>query len=242
MAGENQFHDLALPRRQVGDCRPRPRARRQLARIPRLFERASTLASSSSRLIGFSMKSEAPAFIACTAIGTSLLPVIMIAGSRWPASAAAAAIQARSCRADRHRSAGMLRARDDRPQGSLAGRVILDDPALFLEHARADRRAYMVVIVDDEDRWAAPNGSGASAVRGVAAGAAACGVGRRRRMACVSSFSFTGLLSCTQSRSAMSRKASVDMSPVRMMTGIARCSSSRSFAVTWSPSMPFGRL
>ena len=32
------------------------------------------------RLIGFSIKSEAPAFIASTAIVTSLLPVIMMAG------------------------------------------------------------------------------------------------------------------------------------------------------------------
>jgi hypothetical protein len=31
---------------------------------------------------------------------------------------------------------------------------------------------------------------------------------------------FTGLLSCTQSCSAISRKVPVDMSPVRMMTGI----------------------
>ena len=45
----------------------------------------STLSSSSSRLIGFSMKSDAPAFMACTAMGTSLFPVIMMAGSRWPA-------------------------------------------------------------------------------------------------------------------------------------------------------------
>ena len=44
------------------------------------------LAISSSRPIGFSMKSSAPAFIASTAIGTSLLPVIMIEGMRWPSS------------------------------------------------------------------------------------------------------------------------------------------------------------
>ena len=44
----------------------------------------SMLASSSSRPIGFSMKSAAPAFIAWTAIGTSPWPVIMIAGSRVP--------------------------------------------------------------------------------------------------------------------------------------------------------------
>ena len=43
-------------------------------------------AISSSRPIGFSMKSKAPAFIASTAIGTSLLPVIMIEGKRWPSS------------------------------------------------------------------------------------------------------------------------------------------------------------
>lgn len=39
-----------------------------------------TLARSSSPLTGFSMKSEAPVFIASTAMATSLLPVIMIAG------------------------------------------------------------------------------------------------------------------------------------------------------------------
>ena len=44
------------------------------------------LAMSSSRPIGFSMKSSAPAFMALTAIGTSALPVIMIAGKRWPSS------------------------------------------------------------------------------------------------------------------------------------------------------------
>ena len=44
------------------------------------------LAISSSRPIGFSMKSKAPAFIASTAIGTSLSPVIMIEGRRWPSS------------------------------------------------------------------------------------------------------------------------------------------------------------
>ena len=44
----------------------------------------STLASSSLWRIGFSRKSEAPAFMASTAIGTSLLPVIMMAGSRSP--------------------------------------------------------------------------------------------------------------------------------------------------------------
>ncbi len=40
----------------------------------------STQTSNSPRLIGFSIKSEAPAFIASTAIATSLLPVIMMAG------------------------------------------------------------------------------------------------------------------------------------------------------------------
>ena len=44
------------------------------------------LAISSSRPTGFSMKSDAPAFMARTAIATSLLPVIMMAGRRWPSS------------------------------------------------------------------------------------------------------------------------------------------------------------
>ena len=41
-------------------------------------------------------------------------------------------------------------------------------------------------------------------------------------MTCVNSVSFTGLLSRTQFLSAISRKVPVDMSPVRMMTGIWR--------------------
>ena len=44
----------------------------------------SMLANSSSRWIGFSMKSAAPAFMASTAIGTSPWPVIMMAGNRVP--------------------------------------------------------------------------------------------------------------------------------------------------------------
>ena len=32
----------------------------------------------------------------------------------------------------------------------LAGRIILDDPAIFLEHA-ANSVAYVAVVVDDED-------------------------------------------------------------------------------------------
>ena len=44
------------------------------------------LASSSLRPIGFSMKSTAPAFMARTAMVTSLRPVIMMAGGRWPES------------------------------------------------------------------------------------------------------------------------------------------------------------
>ena len=39
---------------------------------------------SSSRPIGFSMKSSAPALMACTAMGTSALLAIMIAGKLWP--------------------------------------------------------------------------------------------------------------------------------------------------------------
>ena len=44
----------------------------------------SMLASNSRHGTGFSMKSDAPAFIASTAIGTSLLPAIMIDGSASP--------------------------------------------------------------------------------------------------------------------------------------------------------------
>ena len=65
VAGENQFHDLALSRRQAGDSvgRGLPPGE-QLARIPRLRQSALDAASSSSRPTGFSMKSEAPAFMA----------------------------------------------------------------------------------------------------------------------------------------------------------------------------------
>src|SRR5580704_6895455 len=63
--------ELAAVSRQA-DC---------LAVSPACSRARSTLASSSSYPIGFSMKSTAPAFIAWTAIGTSPWPVIMIAGS-----------------------------------------------------------------------------------------------------------------------------------------------------------------
>ena len=52
----------------------------------------------------------------------------------------------------------------------------------------------------------------------------------------VSSFSFTGLLSCDAVLQLhMSRKALVEMSPVRMIAGIWRSSTSRSLAVTCDP-------
>jgi len=99
VASEDQFHDLALSRRQIRDV-----ARRslppggQLARIPRLFKSvldACEQFAAADRLLD---EVRAPAFMASTAIGTSLLPVIMMAGSRWPASLGAAAIPARSSR------------------------------------------------------------------------------------------------------------------------------------------------
>ena len=42
------------------------------------------LPTSSAAPIGFSMKSDAPAFIAWMAVGTSLFPVIMITGKARP--------------------------------------------------------------------------------------------------------------------------------------------------------------
>ena len=48
------------------------------------------------------------------------------------------------------------------------------------------------------------------------------GIASSRWMTCSSSPPLTGLWSCTHCSSATRRKVSVDMSPVRMMTGIWR--------------------
>ena len=82
VAGEHHLHHLDLTRRETLEMGRRP----TLAAPATLFESResssarSRLAISSSRPIGFSMKSIAPAFIASTAMATSLSPVIMIAG------------------------------------------------------------------------------------------------------------------------------------------------------------------
>ena len=65
MAGEDQFHDLALSRREARDVvRRASRQADSLLESRDCSSARSTLASSSLRPIGFSMKSEAPAFMA----------------------------------------------------------------------------------------------------------------------------------------------------------------------------------
>ena len=59
-----------------------------------------------------------------------------------PPRGAAAAIPARSFRAGRHRSPGMLRGQGDRLEECLASGIILDQSAIVLQHA-ADRLAYL---------------------------------------------------------------------------------------------------
>ena len=140
----------------------------------------STLASSSSRLIGFSMKSDAPAFMACTAIGTSLLPVIMMAGSRWPASPKLPqqfdAVHARQIGID-HQTC--LAAWSVGCKEFLASRVILDDTTVVLKHA-ANCLTYLAVVVDDEDGGLALGSPAVSMWRGKRTWAADCGTGMRR--------------------------------------------------------------
>ena len=130
----------------------------------------STLASSSLRLTGFSMKSEAPAFMAWTAIGTSLLPVIMMAGSRWPASLQP--LQqfepAHSRQVGIDQEAGFAAWMIGLEEG-LAARIILHGPAIVLEHG-ADRLADVAVVVDDEDDRLAPDCWLRAAVCGSAGG------------------------------------------------------------------------
>jgi len=87
MAGENQFHDLALARGEAGQMHggalpPGP----QRVRIVHLIDGALNAGKqliAADRLLD---EIESPAIIASTAIGTSLLPVTMMAGNRSPSS------------------------------------------------------------------------------------------------------------------------------------------------------------
>ena len=109
VAGKDHVHDLPLSRSEPAMC-PLAAASRQasdFARSRDCSRARSTLARRSPRWNGFSMKSKAPAFMACTAIGTSLLPVIMMAGNRWPVMLSAATIRGRSFRVGMHRPADM---------------------------------------------------------------------------------------------------------------------------------------
>ena len=58
----------------------------------------------------------------------------------------------------------------------------------------------------------------------------------------VSSFARTGLFRCTQPWAAISRRVSVEMSPVRTMAGMSCWSCFLRLAITSSPLSPFGRL
>src|SRR5580658_7982973 len=119
----------------------------------------SMLANSSSRRIGFSMKSAAPARMASTAIGTSPWPVIMMAGSRLPfllsrcssSSPPIPGIRAMRGRVKGELGAQLLEHRIDREIDHLAS----DDPGLELvdveervEHAR--HRAHGLVEPADQ--------------------------------------------------------------------------------------------
>ena len=87
-------------------------------------------------------------------------------------------------------------------------------------------------MVADPPVAAAPSGCGT---------AVACGNASRRRIVCSISASFTGLLSGTQPWPAIVRSVAAEMSPVRMITGIARFSVRRSRATSCRPFSPFGR-
>ena len=195
VAGEDHVHDLALSRGQTRDVsRRRSLARRSACSHPATCSSArSTQASSSSRPIGFSMKSEAPAFMASTAIGTSPLPVIMMAGSRWPAVLEPLQqfepVHPGQVGVDQEAA---LAARAIGVEEGLAVCIILDDPAIVLEHG-ANRLADVAVVVDDEDDgrlrlrlfgWCAARGRRSTDGD----------VARRRWIDCVSSAEFHGLV------------------------------------------------
>ena len=121
-----------------------------LASVERSSARV-TLARSSARPIGFSMKSSAPAFMAWTAIGTSLKPVIMMEGGALahfvqpleqfePVHAGQIGIDQQAAFA-----AGTIGF-----EKGFAGRIGFDEAAGFLEHG-ANSVAYVAVVVDDED-------------------------------------------------------------------------------------------
>ena len=224
MAGEHQLHDLALARGQTGEARSLPPpARADNLAESRVCSRArSMLANSSSRPIGFSMKSAAPAFMASTAIGTSPWPVIMMAGSRVPSLFS----RCSSCEPAHAGHPGIdqqaaVAARTIGLEERLGTGVDLDRPAIFLEQI-AHRLAHRAVIVDHEDgrrsravfgrfgrlpgaRWrrrrATQRGSAGSGPSAPSPSPACSGVGGPP--------------------AAISRNVSVEMSPVRMMAGIS---------------------
>ena len=121
--------DVSLPRRSEASRR---QADSLVVSCASSSARA-TLASNSSRPTGFSMKSVAPAFMAWTAIGTSLFPVIMMDGKREPPSATAVAVRGRSFPASSHPPGGILLGRHYRLRGTFAGRELLDEPPISLQ-------------------------------------------------------------------------------------------------------------
>jgi hypothetical protein len=86
-SNHHHHHHLALPLGQriqvMGRFAP-PRG--QCLGVAGLFDRPVETPQQFDAPTGFSMKSEAPAFIALTAMVTLLLPVIMTDGNEWPSS------------------------------------------------------------------------------------------------------------------------------------------------------------
>ena len=109
------------------------------------------LSNSSSRPTGFSIKSAAPAFMACTAIGTSPLPVIMIDGKSM-----AVLMQALQQFQPTHAGqTGVDQQAGFAPrmigfEERLATPEILDRLATRFEHG-AHHFAHVAVIIDDEN-------------------------------------------------------------------------------------------
>ena len=142
VAGEHHFHHLDLARRQSLEMRRGPLPPLQhFVRARENSNARSRLAINSSRPIGFSMKSVAPAFIASTAMDTSLFPGITIAGRYARRRAASAAIRAPSCPADRLRSAGTRLCRDESPpETPRSSNTRLDEAAVVAQRLSTPRR------------------------------------------------------------------------------------------------------
>ena len=175
MPGEHHVHDLALPRRQAGDdvARASPARRTACSNPCDCSSARSTLASSSLRLIGFSMKVRRARLH-----GLNRHRHVAVAGDhdgRQPIArrhGAAAAIRARSCRADRRRSAGMPRGPGDRLRGTprRSHNPRRSGPRPRARSRIASRTSF--VVVDDEDDGRLVDAPATAAGRGACASAA----------------------------------------------------------------------